>query len=311
MLTTRSRVVPETRPSSSLLARSFRAATGLVTSVSARRTPSSRSSRPVTANSSSPSAAAPDGSASAAVSRSRAAASDARLGPLICLPPSRARGCSSGGAFALVLQVVKEALDDAPLPGLIGQRLAHDAPGEVYRERADLGLERAERLLAVRFDLRVRRVDEAASLGVRLLAHLGDDLRSLLPCLLAQPGGLVPRLGQFLAVLGEGAVRLGLGFLGPLQAALDPVGPFRKRLVEPGQQELPEHDEDDSERDRADNELGQVGNQRVLQLFGRNGRHGGYPSVWVLLDEERDSDADQRQRLSQREADPHVRGDPA
>src|SRR5262249_56053118 len=127
MLAPRSRVVPETRPSSSLLARSFRAATGLVTSVSARRRPGSRSSRSATANSSSPSAAAPDGSASAAVSRSRAAASDARLGPLIYLPPSRACGSSPRGAFALLLQLVKQPLDDAPLPCLIGQRLAHDA----------------------------------------------------------------------------------------------------------------------------------------------------------------------------------------
>jgi hypothetical protein len=61
----------------------------------------------------------------------------------------------------------------------------------------------------------------------------------------------------------------GLGFLGPLQAALDLVGPFRQRLVEPGHQDLPEREEDDAERDKADDELGQARDQRVLKLFGR------------------------------------------
>ena len=125
------------------------------------------------------------------------------------------------------------------------------------------------RLLAVGLDLGVRRLDQAAALGLRLLAHLGDDLRALLPRLLAQPGGLVPGLGQLLPVPGEDRVRLGLGFLGPLQAALDLVGPLLKRLVDPGISTLPERDEDDAERDRADDELGQVGDQWVLQLLGR------------------------------------------
>src|SRR5262249_22152772 len=76
---------------------------------------------------------------------------------------------------------------------------------------------------------------------------------------------------------------LGLGSLGPLQAALDLVGPFRQRLVEPRQQDLPEREEDDAERDCADDELCQVGDQWVLQLFGRYIQHGGYLSVWRYL----------------------------
>src|SRR5215831_7591343 len=290
MLVTRSRVGPETRPSSSRRARPFLASVGLVASVSARRTPGSRSSRWVTANRSSPSIAGSAPAASAAVSFSRAMTNDPRLAPLIAAPPANGPspppqvcGWSSGCPFGLLIQLVQEALNDAPLPGLIGQRLAHHAAGQVHREPADLGLERLERLLPVGLDLRVRHVDQAAALRLRLLAHLGDDLRALLPRLLAQPGGLVPGLGQLFPVLGEGGVRLGLGFLGPLQAALDLVGPLLQRLVEPRHQDLPEREEDDAERDRAHDELGEVGDQWVLKLFGRLVQHGGYLPVGRYL----------------------------
>ena len=65
--------------------------------------------------------------------------------------------------------------------------------------------------------------------------------------------------------------------------------------------------------DSADDELGQVGDQWVLpQLLGRQIATWRLPlGLACYCDEERDGDADQRQRLGQRETDPHVRGDPA
>jgi hypothetical protein len=74
---------------------------------------------------------------------------DARLAPLIAAPPAggpvppslACGGWSSGGPFGLLIQLVQETLNGPPLPGLVGQRLAHHAAGEVHREPADLGPE--------------------------------------------------------------------------------------------------------------------------------------------------------------------------
>ena len=74
-------------------------------------------------------------------------------------------------------------------------------------------------------------------------------------------------LGPHLPKIGDDLIPP-VRFLGPLQAALDLVGPFRQRLVEPGQQYLPERAKDDAEHDEANDELCQVRDQRGLKLFG-------------------------------------------
>ncbi len=75
----------------------------------------------------------------------------------------------------------------------------------------------------------------------------------------------MPGLGQLGLVLLEQAVGLGLSLRGPLQPALDLVGPLLQGLADPGQQHLPQREEDDEERDRADDDLGPVRDERVLQ----------------------------------------------
>jgi hypothetical protein len=59
----------------------------------------------------------------------------------------------------------------------------------------------------------VRRLDDALPLGLALGAQLGLDLGALLLGLLAEPGGLVPGLGQLRTILLQRPLRLGLGLI--------------------------------------------------------------------------------------------------
>jgi hypothetical protein len=108
-----------------------------------------------------------------------------------------------------------------------------------------------------------------ASLG--LVPHLGDDLGAFLPGPLTEPRGLLPGLGELLLVLLEPLIRLVLRLLGALQAALDGVGPLGQGLLDPRQQDLAEHGEDNDERDGPDDQLWPLGDQRV----GWRGDHRG------------------------------------
>ena len=85
-------------------------------------------------------------------------------------------------------------------------------------QRADLGTERGDRLLALGLDLGVRVLDDARRLGLRLLAHLGDDRRTLLTRVLADARRLVPGVAELLLELGQLGVGLGLLGLGRLAA---------------------------------------------------------------------------------------------
>ena len=80
---------------------------------------------------------------------------------------------------------------------------------------------------------------EPPGLGLGLLAHLGDDLGALLawlPRACARPRA---GLGQLLPVLLQHLLRLGLSVLGPLQTALDLVGPLGQHLLDPRQRNRP------------------------------------------------------------------------
>ncbi len=96
----------------------------------------------------------------------------------------------------------------------------------------------------------LRVLDDARRLGLRLLAHLRDDRRTLLARLLADAGGLVPGVAELLLELGELGVGLGLLGLGRLQPALDRGGPLGERLLEVGDDPLLDREEQQAEDDQ-------------------------------------------------------------
>ena len=67
-------------------------------------------------------------------------------------------------------------------------------PASVGGQRADLGAQRGDRLLALGLDLRVRVLDDPVGLGLGLLAHLRDDLRR--PARAPPRGSWPPRAGR-------------------------------------------------------------------------------------------------------------------
>src|SRR5690606_28172189 len=183
---------------------------GRVGSATARRSPCSRSSRSAIANRSS--ASVPKSAEPAALlNRSSTSASEVLLTPLIGRSPSPSRGPGPGRTPGRTLrsrhrssadrprvgrggglQLLEEPVDDAALPRLVLEGLADDAAGQLDGQPTDLRAELGEGGLAIRLDLGLRRLDDAASLGLGLLAELGLDLRALRLRLLADPGRLLP-----------------------------------------------------------------------------------------------------------------------
>ncbi len=108
------------------------------------------------------------------------------------------------------LELGEEALDDPRLAGVVVERLSDDPAGEAGRERADLGPERGDRLLALGLDLRLAVLDDPRRLGLGLLAHLGHDRRTLLTRFLTDARRLVAGVGEPGLQLGELGVGLGL-----------------------------------------------------------------------------------------------------
>src|SRR5579862_9456419 len=205
-------------------------AAGLPGSDSARRSPCSVSSSPTTANSSLASLVATVAlSMCSADSRSDSSAYEALLTPRMLYSPS---GRTSRAGH--LLEFFEEPVRHPALPGGVFERLAHDPAGQLGGHRPDLGAQRGQRLLAFGLDLGLGRLRDPAGLGLGLLAHLGDDLRALRPGLLAQPGRVVPGLGQLLLVLVEHLRGLGLLLFRLFQAALDQLGALRERLLDPG-----------------------------------------------------------------------------
>src|SRR5690554_2834258 len=73
------------------------------------------------------------------------------------------------------LDLAEEAVDDPALAGFVVEALADDPTSEAGRERTDLGAQLRDGLLPLRLDLRLAVLDDAAGLGLGLLAHLRDD----------------------------------------------------------------------------------------------------------------------------------------
>jgi hypothetical protein len=120
-----------------------------------------------------------------------------------------------------LLEVGEEAVHDALRLGVVGERLADHATGEVERQGADLAAQRDERRLALRLDLRVRGGGQARGLGGCGLLGLGDDLLAVLTGGVADLAGLLASLGELRRVLLERGLGLALRLVGLRDVALD------------------------------------------------------------------------------------------
>src|SRR6185436_2040594 len=147
------------------------------------------------------------------------------------------------------------------------QRLTHDATGEGGGQRAHLAAQRGDRVQALGLDLRVRVLDYACGLGLRLLADAG---------------GLVPGVAELLLELGQLGVGLGLLGLGRLQAALDGGRPVGEGLLEVRYDELLDSEEQQSEDDQRQDDLDPLDGERARLVAslscGEDPVHGGGPS---------------------------------
>jgi hypothetical protein len=228
--------------------------------VSMRRNPGWVSSTSTTANRSSPSAVASAPPRTCWSTTPRIASRASAETPRISAVP---RGS------ALLLDLGDEALDRAALARLVLEGLTDDAPGQRGRQRTHLGAQLLKCLLAVGLDLRVRGGDDPLGLGLRLLAQLRDDLRALLAGLLTDAPGLVTRLGQLRGIGLQRRLGLRLRLLGLLHPALDGGGPLGERLLEVGDDVLADQEDEDQEDDNAQNDLGDVRDQRVEFFRGQ------------------------------------------
>jgi hypothetical protein len=113
-------------------------------------------------------------------------------------------------SFLVSFQFSEETVDDAGSLLVIGQALADNARSEINSESSDLGAERDESTLALRFDLRLSIGDDASGLDLRLLFQLVEDRRAIKARLLANLGCFGTSLSELLLVLFERSIGLGL-----------------------------------------------------------------------------------------------------
>ena len=127
-----------------------------------------------------------------------------------------------------LFELGEEAVDDRLRAVVFGERLADDATGEVEGESAHLAAQRDERRLTLCLDLSLGVRGDARGLGLRGLLGLGDDLRAVGACLVADRSGLATCFGELRGVLLERGGGLGLRLFGALDAALDRVARVRR-----------------------------------------------------------------------------------
>ena len=160
--------------------------------------------------------------------------------------------------LGLLVELVEEPVHHPALPGLVRQRLADDPAGQLDRERADLGAQRGQRLLAVGVDLRVRR-----SMMRRASACACSRISAMIwaPCSWPARAAGRPRAGPRPAAPGTARAA---GWPRPGRPRPAAGRPRSRRSAprasaDPRHQDLATGPKTMHERDRADDQLGQSG----------------------------------------------------
>src|SRR6478672_2266730 len=290
----------------------WRLSTGSASSVSASRSAGFCSAAFAKANSSSstlarsPSASATATSAvayAAALSplpKMRSSSSIALLGPLLV------RALLAGSDL-------RDVVVDQLLVRLLVERLPHDPARELDGDLADLGPQLVEDPVALRPDLVLGAGDRVLGLLLGVGLDVAPELVRRHPGLLDDPVALVAGVRELRPIVRELLLGLLARLLGALELSLDLLTPFLEQRVDPGQHPLPEEEEQDEERDRGGDELRRLGVEVGL-LAGRSGflredRKADDEHERSSLDDERERDAEQRERLDQPDPDEHGRAD--
>ncbi len=155
---------------------------------------------------------------------------------------------------------------------LLVELLLDDLAGELDRQSTDLGPELLDGALALGLHLTLGTLDDRLGLGLRLGNDVTPQRLGRLLGLLDDPVGLALGVGQLLLVLALDPLGLLEAFLGLLELALDRLGTVLEHLVDARERELRHHGVEDEEGDRAPEELGGRGQDRLdptPTAFGR------------------------------------------
>src|SRR5436190_1806826 len=202
--------------------------------------------------------------------------------------------------------LVDVVLDQLLVPAAV-ELLADDAAGELHGDLRHLGPELLEHAVALGADLLLRADEDLLRLLLGLRHQVAPELVRGLSRLLDDLVGVLAGRRELFAVLDEDLVGLFVGLICPLELTLDLLAPLFEHRVHPGQDPFPREEEEHREGERADDELLPVRIEvgLVVDVLGGDQRkcvHVGSP-----LDDERERDAEEGQRLDQADTDEHRR----
>src|SRR5690606_38799327 len=161
------------------------------------------------------------------------------------------------------IELAQEALDRCGLLGLVRSRLTDHLLGQINGRGADFGAELGEDLLALGFQLRVARGHDAVAFGLRLGAHLREDLLALRTRFLTDARGLQPGVSQLLLVLLQRLLGFDLRGLGLGDTTLDLLGALGQNLVQARDHELVEDRGDDRHADDRPDDVVRCGEEWI------------------------------------------------
>ncbi len=141
--------------------------------------------------------------------------------------------------------------------------------GQLDRELRHPALEVSRRTLGREGDILARPLADLGRLGLGPRRQVAFKLVGRLASLLDDPSRLAPGVGQLTLVVGQHRLGLGLRPLGPLEVAADPVLALLHHVAHAGERELPQHAQQDQERQPAPDDLvgrGEDGAGRLLAV---------------------------------------------
>ena len=196
---------------------------------------------------------------------------------------------------------------------LLVEGLPDDPRRDLHRDRADLRAELLEHAVALGADLLLRTGDDALGFLLGLGLEVAAQLIRGRARFLDDAVRLLPGAGELRPVFLLELVGLLAGGLGALHLPLDLLPALLEHLLEARDHPLPGEEEQDAEGDQPDDQLAH-GRVQVLRLGDllcvflglREDRrdqcmHQSSPSS----DDERERDAEERERLDQADADEH------